>query len=86
MTENSESHNLKTYHFLYEFGAILEIRNKKYYWLKINFILVFSLPLKASPGKNFFGPPPKKLLEKPFLGHFWLKIGYSCPDNFEKPR
>ena len=72
--------------FLFELCAILKFRQKKFYWLKWIYVLVFSLPLKASPGKKFFGPPPKKLVEKPFLGHFWLKIGYSCPDNFEKPR
>ena len=46
----------------------------------------FLFHLRPHPAKKIFGPPPKKLVEKPFLGHFWLKIGYSCPDNFEKPR
>ena len=80
MTENSNLHNLRTYHFLFELCAILKFRQKKFYWLKWIFGLVFSLPLKASPGKNFFGPPPKKLVEKPFLAQNWIQL----PRQFRK--
>jgi len=60
--------------FCVNFVQFWKFGKKYYYRLKIIFILFFSLLLKASPGKIFFGPPPKKLLEKPFLGHFRLKI------------
>ena len=57
MTENSESHNLKTYHFLFELSVMLEIRKKIIIGLKSFLFRFFSLLLKASPGKIFFWAP-----------------------------
>ena len=74
MTENSNSRNLRTYHYLFELCEILKFRQKNFYWHKLIFVLVFLFRLRPHPAKKFLVPHLKNFQKSHFQAIYGSKL------------